>query len=314
MSQQIPDKRKCSLPPFTIKPFIGILDCGQRFGWYITAFNMPDAWDENQGENVKIAVLDTGVDENHEDLKDNLLPGMNFINPGTLPIDKAKHGTHCTGIICAIDNGFGMIGIAPKSKVIPVKILDDYGNGDMLDVCKGITWAADNGADIISMSLGCPDPVPEVQMAIQSVTSRGIPVFCAAGNANLKKLYYPAGYPETISISAVDKNFKKAEFSNVAENLDFFAPGKDIISTIPGNQYGVMSGTSMACPLAAGIGALLLGYARYHQQFHKAHIELKTIDDWRNAFHKFTTPVNDTIFKGFGIIDPRKFSDWVRSS
>lgn len=312
--QQIPNKRKCSLPPFEIRPFMGILDCGQRFGWNITAFDMPGAWEESQGEGVNIAILDTGVDEKHEDLKDNLLPGFNFVKPGTLPRDKLSHGTHCAGIVCAINNNIGVVGIAPKSKVIPVKILDDEGNGDMLNVCKGILWAADNGADIISMSLGCPEPVEEVLQAIQTVTKRGIPVFCAAGNSNLRKLFYPAEYPETISISSIDRDFKKSRFSNISENLNFFAPGKDILSTIPGNQYGVMSGTSMACPFAAAVGALLLGYVRNHQKCHKTNIELKTVNDWKNALRKYTVPVNEDALKGFGIIDPTKFSEWVKQS
>jgi subtilisin family serine protease len=307
-----PNKRKCSLPPFKIKPCLNVLDCGQRIGWNITAFNLPEAWEESKGEGINVAILDTGCDLYHEDLKNNILPGYNFIVPGSLPIDKAKHGTHCAGIICAEDNDIGIIGVAPKAKIIPVKILDDEGNGDMLDVCKGILWAADNGADIISMSLGCPEPVDDVRIAIQTVTARGIPVFCAAGNANLKKLYYPAGYPETVSIAAVDRNFKKAEFSNVAENLDFFAPGKDILSTIPGNKYGIMSGTSMACPWAAGVAALLLGYVRNHQKCHKTNMKLETIDDWKNTLRKYTTPVHDDSFKGFGIIDPGKFSEWVK--
>ena len=311
--RQIPSRRKCSLPPFKIQPCLGVLDCGQRFSWSITVFDLPNTWKESEGEDIKVAILDTGCDLNHDDLKENLLPGHNFVVPGSAPLDKCKHGTHCAGIVCAIDNGFGVVGVAPKAKIIPVKILDDQGNGDMLEVCKGILWAADNGADIISMSLGCPEPIAEVRKAIKTVAARGVPVFCAAGNANLKQLYYPAGYPETISISAIDKNFKKAEFSNIAKNLDFFAPGKDILSTIPGNQYGIMSGTSMACPWAAGIGALLLGYVRHHQKYHKTKLELKTIDDWKNAFRKYTIPLNDASLRGFGIIDPRKFTTWVKS-
>ena len=306
---QIPNKRRCSLPPFKIKPVIEALDCGQKFCWTITAFNLPETWEKSQGEGVKVAVLDTGVG-NHDDLKNNILPGYNFIVTDSLPLDKAKHGTHVTGIICAENNGLGVIGVAPKSKVIPIKVLDDEGSGDMLNVCKGILWAADNGADIISMSLGCPDPIDEVRDAIRTVTARGIPVFCAAGNANLKKLFYPAGYKETISIAAVDRDFKKAEFSNVAENLDFFAPGKDILSTIPGNKYGVMSGTSMSCPFAASIAALMLSYSRNH----KTDLNLTTPEHWKQSLRKYTTSVNEDAFKGFGIIDPRKFVEWIDNS
>lgn len=301
-------KTKCSLPTFKITPILA-QDISQKVGWSVTAFNLPEAWKKSQGEGVKVAVLDTGCDIYHEDLKKNLLPGMNIINPKKLPLDGCKHGTHCCGTICAENNELGVVGVAPRAKVIPVKILDDDGGGDMVNVSRGILWAADNGADIISMSLGCPYPIQQVRKAIQTVAKRGIPVFCAAGNANLKELFYPAGYPETISISAIDKYFKKASFSNVAKNLDFFAPGKDMISTIPNNQYGILSGTSMACPWAAGIAALLLSYVRNY----KTKLQIKTVDDYKNIFRKYTTPVKDKNLDGFGIIDPRKFIEWVNT-
>lgn len=300
-------KTRCSLPPFKITPILA-QDISQKAGWSITTFNLPEAWKKSQGEGVKVAVLDTGCDIYHEDLKKNLLPGMNMINPKKPPLDGCRHGTHCCGTICAENNELGVVGVAPRAKVIPVKTLDDDGGGDMLNVSKGILWAADNGADIISMSLGCPYPIQQVRKAIQTVAQRGIPVFCAAGNANLKELFYPAGYPETISISAIDKDFKRASFSNVAKNLDFFAPGKDMLSTIPNNQYGILSGTSMACPWAAGIAALLLSYVRNY----KTKLQIKTVDDYKNIFRKYTTPVKDKNLEGFGIIDPRKFIEWVK--
>jgi subtilisin family serine protease len=300
-------RTRCSLPPFKITPVLA-QDLSQKTSWSITVFDIPEAWKESQGEGVKVAVLDTGCDIYHEDLVANLLPGMNIINPKRPPLDGCRHGTHCCGTICASNNDIGVVGVAPKSNVIPVKILDDEGGGDMIHVAKGIIWAADNGADIISLSLGCPYPIQQVRKAIQAVSSRGVPVFVAAGNANLKQLLYPAGYPETISISAIDKDFKKARFSNVAKNLDFFAPGKDILSTIPNNQYGILSGTSMACPWAAGIAALLLSYTRNH----KTKIQLKTVSDYKDAFRKYSSPVKDKGLAECGVIDPRKFIEWVK--
>jgi subtilisin len=114
-----------------------------------------------------------------------------------------------------------------------------------------------------------------------------------------------------VSISAIDKEFKKANFSNVAKNLDFFAPGKEILSTIPHNGYGVMSGTSMACPWAAGVCALMLSYVR-NSKTTKLH--LNSVDEFKSALRKYTTPVQDVSFSGFGIIDPRKFIEWVRDN
>lgn len=175
----------------------------------------------------------------------------------------AVSNTHSTGIIVAENNDIGMIGVAPKAKVIPVKVLDDKGSGDMENVVKGIRWAVDNGADIISMSLGCPRPIQNVRKAIQYAESKGIPVFCAAGNAGkTNELFYPANYKETIAVGSIDSNLMRSNFSNTGENLDFMAPGGKIFSTIPDNWYGYMSGTSMACPFVVGIAALCLSYQR----------------------------------------------------
>ncbi len=154
-------KIKCKLPSFKIEEISSLDDAKQQSGWDITAFDLPKAWGKSQGEGVKIAVLDSGCDLDHPDLVDNLLQGINFINPGKPPEDDAGHGTHVTGIIIAENNEIGMVGVAPKAKVIPVKVLDKNGSGDLATVAKGIRWAADNGADFISMSLGSPSPLQE---------------------------------------------------------------------------------------------------------------------------------------------------------
>lgn len=310
--QQIPDKIKFSLPPFEIQPFVGMLDFGQRFCWTITAFDLPEMWELTKGEGVKIALLDTGVDFNHEDLKNSLLPGFNAINPEKLPFDDCRggHGTFCCGIICALDNNIGVIGIAPKAKVIPIKVLDSEGCGDVDTICKGIDFAIDSGADMISMSFGSSEPVEEIHEKVKKCYDKNLPVFVSSGNANLKKLFYPAGYSETISVSSVGKDFKKSSFSNVATNLDLFSPGHDILSTTPNNNYSIMSGTSMSAPFACSIAALMLSYSRSH----KTDLDLSSIEDWKKSLKRYTTPVNDESFKGFGIIDPREFVKWVENS
>lgn len=255
-------KIKFKLPKYEIEEILQ-LSGDQQMGWSLAAFNVPDVWNITQGEGSKIAVLDSGCDLDHPDLIDNLLPGINFINLSKSPQDDNNHGSHSTGIIVAENNDIGMIGVAPKAKVIPVKVLDDKGSGDMENVVKGIRWAVDNGADIISMSLGCPRPIQNVRKAIQYAESKGIPVFCAAGNAGkTNELFYPANYKETISVGSIDSNLMRSNFSNTGENLDFMAPGGKIFSTIPDNWYGYMSGTSMACPFVVGIAALCLSYQR----------------------------------------------------
>lgn len=314
MANNIADKRKCSLFPYTVKESLSAQEAGDRPGWNITAFDLPNAWKESQGEGVVIAVLDTGCDLDHPDLANNLVPGKNFVNLNRPPHDDNRHGTHCIGTICAEKNGVGIIGVAPKSKVMPVKVLNKRGDGDLLDVAKGIRWAADHGADIISMSLGTPFKLQQVRKAIQYAAKKGIPSFVAAGNAgNTKNIFYPARYPETIAIGSIDENFSRSKFSSTGPNLDFMAPGGDILSTVPDDWYATLSGTSMACPFAVGVAALILSYHRKHNLDFK----LDHVDDYRKLFKSHTVPVtnkkmaDNKTFSGFGIIDPRKFVEWL---
>ena len=307
---------KCKLLPFERIDCMSIQDAKQKAGWNITAFDLPKTWKHTQGENVVIAVLDTGCDLNHSDLKDNLLPGINICNPKKPPIDGNGHGTHVTGTLVAENNDVGMVGVCPKAKVRPVKVLDDKGNGDMRKVSDGIRWAIEQKVDLISMSLGAPMKVQEVRKAIQAAAKAGIVTFVAAGNAgNTKEVFYPANYPETIAIGAIDENFRRANFSNTGVNLDFMAPGVDIFSTVPENWYATLSGTSMAQPFACGVAALLLSYIKSG----KSKIKLETAEDYRRLFKEYTTPISNgnytdkKFYQGFGIIDVRKFMQATES-
>lgn len=305
------DKNRCSLPPFERVDCLSIQEVKQKSGWGITAFDLPKVWQKTQGEGVVIAVLDTGCDLNHDDLKGNLLQGANFVNAKKDPQDDQGHGSHVTGTLVAENNDIGIVGVCPKAKVLPVKVLDRNGNGNLLNVAKGIRFAIEKKADLISMSLGAPVKVQQVRKAIQQAQQKGIVTFVAAGNAgNTKEVFYPANYPETIAIGAIDENFRRADFSNTGLNLDFMAPGVDILSTVPDNWYAILSGTSMAQPFACGVAALVLSYSRSHPN---AGIKLNTPEDYRQILRKYTTPINNGNYKdkkfyqGFGIIDPRKF-------
>jgi subtilisin family serine protease len=306
----------CNLLPYEREDFLSIQDVEQKIGWEITAFQLPEAWAHTQGEGVIVAVLDTGVDLDHEDLVDNLLPGRNFVNPGTPPEDRAGHGSHVAGIICACNNDRGVVGVAPKAKVIPVKVLNDKGSGNLPDVANGIRWAADQGADFITMSLGAPNPMGMIQDAIRYAASEGSVVFCAAGNAGkTRQIFYPAAYPEVIGIGAIDENFNRASFSCTGPDLDFVAPGVRILSTVPDNWYAVLSGTSMANPFAVGIAALLLSYKRAKG----LNIKLEDNNDYIELMKKHTIPTKNPefagqrFFEGFGIIDPSNMDSWIKS-
>ena len=308
--------KKLQLFPYTRKDYIYIQDVEQQAGWGITAFDLPEAWKLTEGENVKVAILDTGVDLNHPDLEENLLPGKNFINPNEPPLDDVGHGSHITGIICALNNNYGIVGVAPKTKVVPVKVLDKKGSGDMEIVAKGIRWAADQNVDFIVMSLGSPSPMPELQKAMQYAASKGVVSWCAAGNAgSTRQIFYPAAYPEAIGIGAIDENFDRASFSCTGPDLDFVAPGVSIVSTVPTNWYATLSGTSMANPFAVGVACLLLSYKRKK----KIDIKLNTALDYINFLKQYTTPINNPQyagkqnFQGFGILDPRKLEEWIKT-
>lgn len=312
MSKRI-QKKQCKLFPVKREEVLTIQDASQKLGWAIEAFNLPETWTHTQGENVIVAVLDTGISD-HDDLRDNILPGMNFVEPGKDPIDRNQHATHVTGIICALNNDIGIVGVAPKTKIIPVKVLDDHGNGDLVDVAKGIRWAAEQKVDFIVMSLGSPRPIPLVHSAIKYAASKGVVTFCAAGNAGkTRQIFYPAAYPECIGIGAIDEDFNRANFSCTGPGLDFLAPGKKILSTVPNNWYALLSGSSMGNPFAAGIACLVLSYKRKHN----LNIKLENCDDYINVLKNYTMNTKnftkDKLFEGFGIIDPRKMEAWFKN-
>lgn len=301
--------KKCSLFPFEREEVLSLQDAKQKAGWSITSFDLPKAWSMSKGEGVKVAVLDTGVDLDHPDLAKNLLPGMNFVDPKRPPNDDNQHGTHVAGIIAAENNEIGMVGVAPEAKIVPVKVLDRNGNGNLVNVAKGIRWAVDEAkADLICMSLGSPNPVQEVRKAIQHAQSKGVVCFVAAGNAGkTRQLFYPAEYPETVAIGSIDENFGRSGFSNTGESLDFMAPGGRIFSTVPDNWYAILSGTSMAAPFATGVAALVLSYLR-----RKGAVAPATADGYIETFRHHTLPVtnadlkNKKFYQGFGIIEPKK--------
>jgi subtilisin len=306
---------KCKLFPVVRRNIISIQDAQQHAGWQITAFNLPLLWRYTQGEGVRVAFLDTGCELDHPDLKDNLLPGMNLINPNLPPADDNQHGTHAIGILCAANNDIGMVGVAPQAKAIPIKVLDADGNGDMEAVAEGIIWAVDNNADIISVSLGSPDPSQQLRKAVQYATKVGIPVFVAAGNSGCTQdVFYPAAYPETIAVGSIDENFNRSNFSCTGKNLDFMAPGHRILSTVPKHWYAVLSGTSMATPWAAGVAALVLSAVKQKL----LNVELNTVEDYRNVLRSHTIDVthidlnNKGFYEGFGIIDSQKLFEQVK--
>lgn len=222
--------------------------------WNNQLLNVPEAWKKTKGAGVNVAVLDTGVDSNHPDLKTRVVKEKNFTRSST-PVDKQGHGTHCAGIVAA--NG-DLQGVAPEAKIFAGKVLDDGGSGGVSGIANGIDWATTEGADVISMSLGGPSSDTFIPPALKRADAAGVIVIAAAGNegpgANTDG--YPARYPECVSVAACDKNKAIANFSSRGKSVWITGPGVNVRSTYPGGQYATMSGTSMACPHLAGVAAL----------------------------------------------------------
>jgi major intracellular serine protease len=172
--------------------------------------------------------------------------------------------------------------------------------------------AADHGADLLCMSLGSPRQSPDLERAIKYALKKGAVSFCAAGNGGENaEIYYPAKYEETVSIGAVDERLIRAYFTCKGIELDFLAPGQNILSTIPNNRYALMSGTSMANPFAVGCASLLLSYVKKN----KLNIKLKNAQDYIDILKHYTINLinpnhSDKAYSGNGLLDPTKFNKW----
>ncbi|MBY0021375.1 major intracellular serine protease [Paenibacillus jamilae] len=226
----------------------------------------PAVWNQTRGRGVKVAVLDTGCDADHPDLKARIIGGRNFTDDdeGDPEIfkDYNGHGTHVAGTIAAAENENGVVGVAPEADLLIIKVLNKQGSGQYDWIIQGIYYAIEQKVDIISMSLGGPEDVPELHEAVKKAVASQILVICAAGNEGdgddrTDELGYPGCYNEVISVGAINFDRHASEFSNSNNEVDLVAPGEDILSTVPGGKYATFSGTSMATPHVAGALALI---------------------------------------------------------
>lgn len=252
----------------------------------------PEAWEVTEGSpNVVVAVLDTGVWLKHLDLSTNLwtnpnekagngvdddgngyvddVQGWNFVANNNSPNDGMFHGTHCAGIIGALrNNGHGIIGVAPRTTILPIQVLDSRGSGDTANVMKAIRYVVDLkrrgvNVQVINASMGGGEFQKSFQDVLQEADEAGVLFVAAAGNEsndNDDKPTYPAGYqvPNVLSVAAVDSSGKLASFSNFgARSVHVAAPGVGIWSTFPFSFYLPFDGTSMAAPYVAGVAALV---------------------------------------------------------
>ncbi|MED3924368.1 S8 family peptidase [Priestia megaterium] len=241
----------------------------------VKLINAPAAWEKSEkGKDIVVAIIDTGCQIDHVDLKDRIIGGRNFTTDNNSDpknySDISGHGTHVAGTIAATENNQGVLGVAPKAKLLIVKVLGgENGSGPYEWIINGINYAANwqgpNGEKVrvISMSLGGSQDVPELHQAVKNAVDNDILVVCAAGNrgdskSDTDELSYPGSYQEVVEVGAIDLNKKIAIFSESNKNVDLVAPGVDIWSTYKGGGYAKLSGTSMATPHVSGGSALII--------------------------------------------------------
>ncbi|MBI4243860.1 MAG: S8 family peptidase [Planctomycetes bacterium] len=251
----------------------------QALEWGVNKIDAEFVWPNgNTSNEIRVAVIDTGIDSNHPDFKkggiSSVILGPNFNNPSRSSADDNGHGTHVSGIIGARgdNNGdgafnssdIGVIGVAPDSVLVAVKVLNKSGSGWFSDIISGINWAsnpAQGNCKVLNLSLGGsltdPNAIALITSSVDNAVANGSVVVASAGNSNSSAPSYPAAVSSAISVSATDINNNKASFSNYGSTVDIAAPGVNIRSTYKGGSYKVLSGTSMSAPHVSGTAALV---------------------------------------------------------
>jgi subtilisin family serine protease len=234
--------------------------------WYLPNIESPPAWDKSRGTGVIIGLIDSGVDLDHEDLADNILPdGRDFGDGDDDPGDELGHGTQVCGVIAAIqNNGIGISGIAPESMILPLKVNRGSSGTVQADaVAEAIVYAADYGAQIVNLSLGWDDWEPQIIIdAIAYAVERGVLLVAAAGN-DYGPVFFPAKQEDVIAVSATDENNEKVIHYASGPEVELVAPGVGMRTTRINGSYTTSSGTSFASPLVSGVAALLLSQYPY---------------------------------------------------
>ena len=274
----------------------------QSTPWGVDRIDADLAWPGgNTGAGVDVAILDTGIDSDHPDLA--VIDGVNYsgsvdkdgsTNPAHWK-DGHGHGTHCAGIVAALNNDVGVVGVAPGARLHAVKVLADTGLGYTSDVIQGLDWCAANHVHVASMSLGGGGS-KSLENACDAAFAAGVLLVAAAGNYS-GPVGYPAAYPSVIAVSATDDKDKLASFSNFGPEIELAAPGVRIYSTYKDGSYTYMSGTSMACPHVTGAAALVWASG--------AASNVAVSDKLTSSAEDIGSPGRDPNF-GYGLVDAQK--------
>jgi subtilisin family serine protease len=277
--------------------------------WGVVDVDIPRLWTKNKGENIQVMVCDTGISD-HEDLKDNIIheKAISFIDNEDY-IDKQGHGTAVAGVIAAKDSGFGVVGVAPHSKIIPVKVISNNGRSNCCQSLeKALEYALKIKPDIINMSLGSREPQSDLfYFLLKEIYKLNIPIVCAMGNYGDNYSCYPAEYPETIGVTSYNKNKEISHFSSRSNDADFALPGEDILTTALNNQYSIVKGTSFSSPFLSGVIAIIISEMK-KQNINYTVDNIKEI--LKNSCQDYGTSGKDRSF-GYGIIDILKLENLI---
>lgn len=272
-----------------------------------------------KGAGVKVGIVDSGIDYNHPDLKDNYKGGYNFVENNSDPYDNElnSHGTHVAGIIAARDNGTGIVGVAPAASLYAIKVFGaNNSGGDLSTIIAGIEWSIDNGMNVVNLSIGLDSSMASVLLPLREVCDRayqkGIVLVAAGGNGGRERVSIPAAYDSVIAVSATDHNNLRGVFqdpsnpnlpqtTNTGPEIELTAPGVDIKSTVPGGGYALLSGTSQAAPHVAGAVAVVLS-AGIKDTNGDGHLTDEVRQRLASTAVDLGTPGRDTIF-GWGLVD-----------
>ncbi|AKO93482.1 S8 family peptidase [Priestia filamentosa] len=289
----------------------------------VRLIDAPLVWQQGyRGDEVIVAVLDTGCEVDHPDLKDQIVDVYNFTEDDTKENvkDYNGHGTHVAGTIAAMENDMGVVGVAPKAGLLVLKVLDKQGMGQTDWIIKAIKYAVEwrgkqgEKVSIISMSLGGPQDDPALHKAVQEAVAANILVVCAAGNEGdgndqTDEYAYPGAYEEVVQVGSVNLRGQLSEFSNTNDKIDLVAPGEEILSTYLKGKFAVLSGTSMATPHVAGAAALLAN--KWKQDYGK---DIKEPELYERLISHTVSLGNDRSGEGHGLLKMHKTLEEVAST
>ncbi|MBH8565511.1 peptidase S8 [Nostoc sp. CENA67] len=234
--------------------------------WNLHQIGVEGAWSQTKGSGITVAVIDSGITRVRDLEQTKFVKGYDFVNDREEATDDNGHGTHVAGTVAqSTNNNYGVAGIAYEASLMPLKVLSANGGGTVADIAEAIKFAADNGADVINMSLGGGGDSQLIKQAIEHAHRKGVVIIAAAGNQNANGASYPARYPHVIGVSALGPDGEKASYSNFGAGVDISAPGGSKAGTILQESidengevaFVGLEGTSMASPHVAGVAALI---------------------------------------------------------